>query len=284
MKHVSGFLSKWQQIDPVAELTIFAGPHKQWSYKKNTAPTTPLQVKNCVHAFYNKGKNSEIVLNTTIEITSNTSFWTINKRIQDIQGFLRPKKIEVHMIPLDMLQEVAICILTETSISLKHKKDNICAELRSLCNIPDTIPLGIHELKQGQRYGTPNNRYQVESSALTIYTDKRHVDDVKELCNMHIQTCTKNRLGLPPNITMIPCQPTLEIPAKIHERLIIKHNKCFHSLTQGTIAGLSWSKATKQLPITSISQFATSRPDIQTIIIIELIGMIKKRKPTQSTP
>jgi hypothetical protein len=58
------------------------------------------------------------------------------------------------MIPLDMFQEVAVGMLTETSITLGHNKDKICAELRSLFNIPDNTPLGIHELKRRQLYGT----------------------------------------------------------------------------------------------------------------------------------
>jgi hypothetical protein len=183
-------MSHWNMIYPSAELTIVTGPHKQWSYKKGTAPSTPHQVKNCVHAFYNKGKNAKIVLNTTIELISNTSLWTINKQIQDIQGFFRPKKIDVHMTPLDMLQEVPVGMTTETSTTLRHNKENICSEIRSLCNIPANIPLGIHELKRRQRCGTPDNRYQVESSAFALYTYKSNLDDVKELCNLHIQTCT----------------------------------------------------------------------------------------------
>jgi hypothetical protein len=91
MSHVSDFLNKWKQIDPAAELTIITGPHKEWSYKQDTSPTTPTQVKNCVHAFYNKGKDADIVLNTTIGISSDTSFWTIHKRLQDIQPFLQKK-------------------------------------------------------------------------------------------------------------------------------------------------------------------------------------------------
>jgi hypothetical protein len=60
------------------------------------------------------------------------------KKIQDIQPFLHKKNIDVRIIPSNMSQEVVIGILTETSMALKHNKDNICAELCSLCKIPIT--------------------------------------------------------------------------------------------------------------------------------------------------
>jgi hypothetical protein len=94
---------------------------------------------------------------------------------------------------------------------------------------------------------------------------------------MHLQLGTANILFLPPNSIMIPCHPTIEIPAEIHEHLIVKHNKCINSLQQTTVAGLSWSKATIQLPIISTSNFATKHPDINTISIIELIGLEMKK-------
>jgi hypothetical protein len=162
-------------------------------------------------------------------------------------------------------------------MALKHNKDNICAELRSLCNIPSTTPLTIHELKRRHRYGPPTNKHDFKSSALAVYTDKHNIDEVKELCNMHLQIGTNNRLFLPPNSIMIPCHPTLEIPAEIHERLIVKHNKCIHSLQQNTVTGLSWTKANTQLPIITTSNFAAEHPDINTISIIELIGLEMKK-------
>jgi hypothetical protein len=108
-----------------------------------------------------------------------------------------------------MRQEVAIGLLTETSMALKHNRDNIYAELRSLCKIPTTIPLAVHELKRRHRYAPPNNKYDVESSSLAVYTDKHNIDEVKELCNMHLQLGTNNRLFLLPNSIMIPCHPTI---------------------------------------------------------------------------
>jgi hypothetical protein len=111
---------------------------------------------------------------------------------------------------------------------------------------------------------------------LVVYTDKQNINEVKELSTMHLQTSTNNRLFLPSSNIMIPCHPTIEIPAEVYERLIVKHNKCIHSLQQSTIAGLGWSKAATQLPVTSTSPFATEHPNINTIRIIELVGLATK--------
>jgi hypothetical protein len=243
MDHVSEFMQHWNLLDEGAELTNLHGKHRHWTYKDGKAPRTPIQVRHCVHAFYNKGREDSIVLSTTIEISSKRDFWSTQKQMISIQAFLKFKYISVHMVALDLLQEVCIGILTETSSIVRHDRDNICAEIRGLCNIPATTPLGVHEFRRKQRYGSPTNKYQVDSTALAFYTDMKNLDGVKELCNMNIQEGTKNRLFLPIGSTMLPHHPTNEVPPEIHEKLIVKHNRRLESLSQGSIKGLSWIQA-----------------------------------------
>jgi hypothetical protein len=167
-----------------------------------------------------------------------------------------------------MLQEVAVGMITETSSTLRHNRDNICEELRGICGIAEHTPLSVHEYRRKQRYGTPGHNYQVESTCLALYTDKDHILTVKELCNTNIQEQTRNRLFLPPNSTIIPCYPTHEIPAEIHERLVIKHNKCLESLMQNSITGITWHQAQSKLRVCPNSKFAKALPDLTTISAI----------------
>jgi hypothetical protein len=277
MQHVTEFLSHWTMLDEAAELTNLKGDNTHWTYKNREQPTTPTEVKNCIHAFYSKNMAGTLVLNTTIELTSDTDFWTTQKKIADINTYTQKKKIHIHHIPKDMLQEVAVGMITETSSTLRHNRDNICEELRGICGIAEHIPLSVHEYRRKQRYGTPGHNYQVQSTCLALYTDKDHIHTVKELCNNNIQQQTRNRLFLPPNSTIIPCYPTHEIPAEIHERLVIKHNKCLASLMQHSVAGLNWHQAQRKLRVRPESKFATAFPNLTTISAIELMGMIIKK-------
>jgi hypothetical protein len=177
-----------------------------------------------------------------------------------------------------MLQEIAVGMVTETSNLLRHNRDNICEEIRGICGITTHTPLGVHEFRRKQRYGSPGHNYQVESTCLTLYTDKEHVAEVKELCNTHIQEEPRNRLFLPLHSIIIPCHPTPEIPAEIHERLIIKHNKCLDSLTQHSITGMTWHQAESKITISPHSKFANAFPSLQTVSAIELMGMTIKKK------
>jgi hypothetical protein len=84
MQHVSEFVKQWNMIDEDAELVNIKGDNKQWSYKKGTHPANPTQVKNCLHDFYSKDYTGNVVLNTTIELTSTTEFWTAPQKMADI--------------------------------------------------------------------------------------------------------------------------------------------------------------------------------------------------------
>jgi hypothetical protein len=271
-------------IDEGAELTNLHSEHNHWTYKAGKAPRTPSQVRHCVHAFYNKGREDAVVLSMTIEISSKRDFWSTQKQMISIQAFLKSNQISVHMVALDLLQEVCIGLLTETSSILRHDRDNICTEIRGLCNIPTTIPLGVHKFRREQRYGTPTNKYQVESTALDLYTDMKNVDEVKELCHMSIQEGTENIPFLPISSTMLPHHPTNEVPPEIHEKLIVKHNRRLASLSQGYIKGLSWIQAEAKLRVIPTSKFAAAYPSITSISEVELLGMVMKRpgNPTHS--
>jgi hypothetical protein len=95
----------------------------------------------------------------------------------------------------------------------------------------------------------------------TIHRQRQHLRG-KELCNANIQEEPRNRLFLPINSTIIPCHPTNEIPAEIHERLVIKHNKCLDSLMQNSISGMNWHQAESRLQISSDSNFAKAFPSL----------------------
>jgi hypothetical protein len=278
MHHVAEFIKHWNMIDENAELTNIKGDNPRWSYKQGTHPANPTQVKNCIHAFYSKDHTGNIILNTTIELTSTTDFWTAQKKMADITDYTKRNKIGVHLIAGDMLQEVSVGMITETSNLLRHNRDNICEEIRGICSIAPHIPLGIHEFRRKQRYGSPGHNYQVEFTCLALYTDKEHVAEVKELCNTHIQEEPRNRLFLPQHSTIIPCYPTPEIPAEIHERLIIKHNKCLDTLTQQSVTGMTWHQAERKTLISPHSKFATAFPSLHTVSAIELMGMIIKKQ------
>jgi hypothetical protein len=126
MDNVSEFMQHWNLIDKGAELTNLHGEHNHWKYKAGKAPRTPCQVRHCVHAFYNKGGESAVVLSTTIKISPKRDSWSTQKQM------------------IRILQGVCVGIFTETSSILRHDRDNICAEIRGLCNIPPTPPLGVH--------------------------------------------------------------------------------------------------------------------------------------------
>jgi hypothetical protein len=76
----------------------------------------------------------------------------------------------------------------------------------------------------------------------------------------------------------MPCYPTPKIPAEIHERLIIKHNKCLDSLTQQSITGMTWYQAERKTTVSPHSKLATAFPSLQTVSAIEVMGMIIKKK------
>jgi hypothetical protein len=98
-------------------------------------------------------------------------------------------KISIHLISKDMLHEIAIGMITKTSSILRHNRDNICEEIRGLYGITRHTPLGVHEYRQKQRYGSPGNNYQVESTCLALYTDK---DNISEERSSATQTYKKN--------------------------------------------------------------------------------------------
>jgi hypothetical protein len=66
MQLVSEFLTHWKMLDEAAELANLKGDNKQWTYKEGKQPTTPSEVKHCIHALYSKNMAGTLVLNTTI--------------------------------------------------------------------------------------------------------------------------------------------------------------------------------------------------------------------------
>jgi hypothetical protein len=119
-------------------------------------------VKNCIYAFYSKDYTGNIIINTTIELTSITDFWTAPKKLADIKDYTKRNKIGVHLIAWDMLQEVSVGMITETSNLLRHNRDKICEEIQGICGIAPHTPLGVHAFRRKQRYGSPGHNYQVE--------------------------------------------------------------------------------------------------------------------------
>jgi hypothetical protein len=84
MLHVYEFLKHWNMFDESAELVNLKGDKKNWTYKRGSYPANPSQVNNYIHAFYSKDIAGNIVLDTTIELSSTTEFWTSQKKMADI--------------------------------------------------------------------------------------------------------------------------------------------------------------------------------------------------------
>jgi hypothetical protein len=166
MQQVYEFVRHWNMIDKTAELGNIKGDNKHWTYKKGTHPANPTQVENCLHAFYSKYPTGNVVLNTTIELSSTTDYWTAQKKMSDIRDYTKKNKISVHLISKDMLQEIVVGLITETSKLLRHNSDNICEEICGLCGITAHTPLGVHEFRQKQRYGSRDTTTKSNQHAL----------------------------------------------------------------------------------------------------------------------
>jgi hypothetical protein len=80
--------------------------------QKGTHPANPTQVKNCLNDFYSKDYTGNVILNTTIELTSTTDFWTARKKVVDIIDYTKRNNISIHLISRDMLQEIAVEMIT----------------------------------------------------------------------------------------------------------------------------------------------------------------------------
>jgi hypothetical protein len=84
MLQVSNFLHKWHTIDKHAKLAVLNGEFKthlttSHIYNNQDLPTNPTEIKSTLHAFYTKSRKDDLVLNTTIEILSNNSYWATIK-------------------------------------------------------------------------------------------------------------------------------------------------------------------------------------------------------------
>jgi hypothetical protein len=150
MQHVAKFMKHWTIIDPTAKLTVISGEFKtdkntSHVYSKDNPPNTPSEIKSILHVFYTKGYGTDVLLNTTIKITSKQTFWDTHRAIADIHYYLKPQKIKPQLIGIDMLQQVAVGFLTETSSALLHNRDDILWDIKRLCEIGDHIPLTCYD-------------------------------------------------------------------------------------------------------------------------------------------
>jgi hypothetical protein len=79
MQHVAKLMEHWKIIDPTAKLTIInrefkTNKHTSYVYNDESPPNTPNEIKSILHLFYTKGYGNDVLLNTTIKITSKQTF------------------------------------------------------------------------------------------------------------------------------------------------------------------------------------------------------------------
>jgi hypothetical protein len=248
MQNVAKFMKHWTIIDPTAKLTIISGEfktdkHTSHVYSKDNPPNTPNEIKSILHAFYTKGYGNDVLLNTTIEITSKQIFWDTHRAIADIDYYLKPQKSKPQLIGIDMLQQVAVGFLTETSSDLLHNRDDILWDIKRLCEIGDHIPLMCYDKRYFLTAGVPGAFYNLNPTGLVLFTDKSTVDDAKELIYGNLQKKTWDRRFIQKKTIIIPPTPTTSIPPQIYERLMKEHINITTTLKQCTIDGLNWDQA-----------------------------------------
>jgi hypothetical protein len=125
--HVLRFLEQWCLLDDTAQLTTMRGTNrgKVHSTHEIQRISEPAKIKNLIHPFYTKDSTNSLILNATIEITSKRSYWSTQKKLNDIHQYIIPNKINIRMIGINFFQEVAVRMLTETCSSLNQNRDDI---------------------------------------------------------------------------------------------------------------------------------------------------------------
>jgi hypothetical protein len=100
---VKQFLIQWNKIDNNARLAVMTGkfeatPSETYVYNLDTFPSSPDDVKNSLFEFYAKGRNPTPVLNITVELTSNQSFWLTRKNFPDIHAYTIKYGLHIQLI------------------------------------------------------------------------------------------------------------------------------------------------------------------------------------------
>jgi hypothetical protein len=253
--HVLRFLEQWCLLDDTAQLTTMRGINrgKVHSTHEIQRITEPAKIKNLIHPFYTKDSTNSLILNATIEITSQRSYWSTQKKLNDIHQYTIPNKINIRMIGINFFQEVAVRMLTETCSSLNQNRDDIRMELEEICKIPSKYPITLHDRHFQYNGGVPGNKYTIHTKGMVISADKEHVDEIKELIDANIQKDTWRRIHIPQTSTAIPCRPTEHVPPIYHERLIKTHNNTIDALESVVIGGFHASAAVQSLRVKNVT-------------------------------
>jgi hypothetical protein len=248
---VKQFLKHWNKIDSRARLTVMTGefkatPSKSYVYDTDKFPSSPDEVKNSLHAFYAKGHNRVPVLNITIEITSNQSFWITRKSLPDILNYTVKQGLHIQLINPAMVNEIAIGFITDTSSVLNHNKKDIEEEIRRLCRFPDHAPIGCYDKTFTHHCGVPGHKYSLQVKGMVVCTDKSNASEINGLILENSQSERSARVHLPDSAVILPCFPNDAVNRNTHERLMKVHVNVLATMRQCRIAGLQWEKANTQ--------------------------------------
>jgi hypothetical protein len=207
-----------------------------------------------------------------MEFTAQNNYWHSNAKIADTFPYVNSQRIGITLIGNAVLHQVSAGIMLYCSSSLRIHRDDIKSELIAICMIPEHIPITLHDKIFTYRYVHTGTMYNVITTGICIFTDKRHVDDMKDLLNKSFMDRIGERISIPKTCTILPCMPTSEVPREIHELMIVSHNKTVASMKQGVIYGVDWECAKIEREVNPDSVFGKQQPDITTISSVQLLA------------
>jgi hypothetical protein len=248
---VKQFLTQWNKLDINARLTFMTGefkatPSETPVYNPETFPSSPDDVKNSLFALYAKGRKPTTILNITIELTSNQSFWLTRKSFPDIQPYTVEHGLHIQLIHPDMVNEIAIGFITDTSSILNHTKTDIEEEIRRICKFPNHIPIECSDKAFTHYCGVPGHKFPLQVKGMVIITDKSNAREIKILILENSQTDRRDILHLPDSAVILPCFPNDAVNRNTHERLMKVHVNFLATMRQCRIAGLHWRNSSTQ--------------------------------------
>jgi hypothetical protein len=248
---VKQFLTQWNKIDNNARLTVMTGefkatPSETHVYSPETFPSSPDDVKNSLFALYAKGRNPTTILNITIEVTSSQTFWLTHKSFPGIHTLTVEHGLHIQFIHPDMVNEIEIGFITDTSSILNHNKTYIEEEIRRICRFPSHIPMECYDKAVTHYCGVPGHKYPLQVKGMVISTDKSNTREINGIILEHSQTDRRDRIHLPDSAVILICFPNYAVNRHTHERLMKIHVNVLATMRQCGIAGLHWRNARTQ--------------------------------------
>jgi hypothetical protein len=217
-----------------------ATPSESYMYSLDRFPSSPDEVKISLFSFYAKRRNPIPVLNITIELTSNQSFWTTRKSFPDIHNYTLEHGLHIQLIQPATVNEIAIGFITDRCSILNHNKKDIEEEICRLCHFPDHVPIECYDKSFTHHCGVPGHKYPLQVKGMVICTDKSNAREIIGLILENSQTDRRKRVHLPDSAVILPCFPNDAVNRNTHERLMKVHVNVLATIRQFHIAGLHW--------------------------------------------